>query len=81
MNSHALLFISLSDREKAVILKQAREELGFDNSIIIEKDFWVCWTPDKLYKSELKDNPQFHSGAEPVFENTIIASNGNFLLI
>jgi hypothetical protein len=41
--------IALSPRERAELFSGAAQTLGFGNEVIIEKDFWVCWTLQQLF--------------------------------
>jgi hypothetical protein len=41
--------IALSARDRAALFSAAARTLGFGNEVIVEKDFWVCWTLQKLF--------------------------------
>jgi hypothetical protein len=41
--------IGLSARDRAALFSAAARTLGFGNEVIIEKDFWVCWTLQQLF--------------------------------
>ncbi len=41
--------IDLSSRDRAARFGAAARTLGFGNEVIIEKDFWVCWTLQQLF--------------------------------
>lgn len=55
-------FAKRSDTERQDILQESANRRGIRN-IIIEKDFWVCWTLDRLYAlPELADHIIFKGG-------------------
>lgn len=41
--------LQLSPRERAEVFQRTTQQTGFD-AIIIEKDFWVCWTLKELFR-------------------------------
>jgi len=41
--------IALSARDRAALFGATARTLGFGNEVIIEKDFWVCWTLQQLF--------------------------------
>ena len=41
--------LELSPRQRAEVFQQATQATGMD-AIIIEKDFWVCWTLKELFR-------------------------------
>jgi predicted nucleotidyltransferase component of viral defense system len=41
-------FLSFSEDKRRVVCEQAQDELGLPPATI-EKDFWVCWTLEKLF--------------------------------
>jgi hypothetical protein len=41
--------LKLSPRQRAEVFQQATQSTGMD-AIIIEKDFWVCWTLKELFR-------------------------------
>jgi predicted nucleotidyltransferase component of viral defense system len=40
--------LQLSPRERAEVFQRTTQQTGFD-AVIIEKDFWVCWTLKELF--------------------------------
>lgn len=55
-------FARKSDTERRDILQEAANRRGIRN-IILEKDFWVCWTLGRLYaQPELSDHVTFKGG-------------------
>lgn len=55
--------LKLSDQEKTQYFTEAtaRSE-KIKDPVVIEKDFWVCWTLDKIFKSELAPHVIFKGG-------------------
>jgi hypothetical protein len=55
--------LELSKEERAQYFNEAtaRSE-KIKNPIVIEKDFWVCWTLDKIFNSELAPHVIFKGG-------------------
>lgn len=52
----------LSQEERADVLVAAAEEKGM-HPAIVEKDFWVCWTLDYLFReSNFRDSFAFKGG-------------------
>ena len=49
------------EKDRRDLFRAAAEAMRVHEAII-EKDFWVCWTLDKLYKSKLKDKIIFKGG-------------------
>ena len=41
--------IQLTPRERAEVFQRTTQQTGFD-AVIIEKDFWVCWTLQELFR-------------------------------
>lgn len=56
-----LLELSKEERTQYFTQAIARSE-KIKNPIVIEKDFWVCWTLDKIFKSELAPHVIFKGG-------------------
>lgn len=55
-------FLKLSSKNRLDIFTEAQSRLGI-NAIVLEKDFWVCWTLEKLFNNkELSDNMIFKGG-------------------
>lgn len=55
-------FAKLPDTERQDILQESANRRGI-REIVIEKDFWVCWTLDRLYAlPELADHITFKGG-------------------
>ena len=52
-----------SNTERDAIFREATRLLGWRNVRIVEKDFWVCWTLDRLFKiTEARDHLVFKGG-------------------
>jgi predicted nucleotidyltransferase component of viral defense system len=43
-------FVNLGTREQRDYFEQAAAKLGHMNASILQKDFWVCWTLNKLFQ-------------------------------
>ncbi|HTD65711.1 MAG TPA: nucleotidyl transferase AbiEii/AbiGii toxin family protein [Candidatus Limnocylindria bacterium] len=41
--------LQLSPRERAEVFQRTTQQTGFD-AVIVEKDFWVCWTLKELFR-------------------------------
>lgn len=41
--------LQLSSRERAEVFQRTTQQIGFD-AVIVEKDFWVCWTLKELFR-------------------------------
>jgi hypothetical protein len=41
--------LQISSRERAEVFQRTTQQTGFD-AVIIEKDFWVCWTLKELFR-------------------------------
>lgn len=41
--------LQLSSRERAEVFQRTTQQTGFD-AVIVEKDFWVCWTLKELFR-------------------------------
>src|SRR3990167_11310661 len=57
----ALLEASKKDREKYFNEAVLRSD-NIKNPIIIEKDFWVCWTLEQVFSSDLAPHVIFKGG-------------------
>lgn len=44
-------FASLPPAERVLVIHEAASRLGL-SSLIVEKDFWVCWTLARLFEAE-----------------------------
>lgn len=42
-------FLQISSRERAEVFQRTTQETGID-AVIVEKDFWVCWTLKELFR-------------------------------
>lgn len=55
-------FLTLSNKEKKEIILETSNSRGL-NPTIIEKDYWVCWTLDKISKlPHIRENIIFKGG-------------------
>lgn len=55
-------FLKFSSKDRLDIFTEAQSRLGI-NAIVLEKDFWVCWTLEKLFNnSELANYMIFKGG-------------------
>lgn len=55
-------FLKLLKQDRLDIFNEAQSRLGI-SSIVLEKDFWVCWTLEKLFNNnELANNMIFKDG-------------------
>ena len=55
-------FLKLLSKDRLDIFTEAQFRSGI-NAIVLEKDFWVCWTLEKLFNNEeLSDNMIFKGG-------------------
>jgi len=41
--------LQLSPLERAEVFQSTAQQTGFD-AVVIEKDFWVCWTLKELFR-------------------------------
>jgi len=41
-------YLDLPEARKRIVCEQAQDSLGLP-PVAIEKDFWVCWTRNKLF--------------------------------
>jgi hypothetical protein len=56
-----LAFLQLPSRERKVYIDEAAARRGLA-SVIVEKDFWVCWLLDILFESSFRDAIVFKGG-------------------
>ncbi len=54
-------FLRLPTEERRLYIEQAATRRNL-SSVIMEKDFWVCWLLDVLFKSEFADSLVFKGG-------------------
>lgn len=55
-------FLKLLKQDRLDIFTESQSRSGI-NTIVLEKDFWVCWTLEKLFNNkELSDNMIFKGG-------------------
>src|SRR5271165_3141550 len=55
-------FASLSATERSAILQEAAARRVAGSPVIIEKDFWVCWTLRQIFRSRSLPGPLFKGG-------------------
>ncbi len=54
--------LQLSPRERAEVFQRTTQQTGFD-AVIVEKDFWVCWTLKELFRlSDIGEHLIFKGG-------------------
>ena len=56
-----LSFLELPGHERRLYFEQAAARRGL-SAIVLEKDFWVCWLLDVLFRSEFRDRLVFKGG-------------------
>lgn len=54
-------FAQLDNEEKSAYIAATADAKGV-SSLIVEKDFWVCWTLKRLFESSIKDSVIFKGG-------------------
>jgi Nucleotidyl transferase AbiEii toxin, Type IV TA system len=55
-------FALLPAAERATVFREAAARLRVGSATIIEKDFWVCWTLQKIFSSAALPGPLFKGG-------------------
>jgi len=48
--------------ERATVFREAAARLKVGSALIIEKDFWVCWTLQRIFSSRALPGPLFKGG-------------------
>ena len=56
-----LSFLELPGHERRLYFEQAAARRGL-SAVVLEKDFWVCWLLDVLFRSEFRDRLVFKGG-------------------
>ncbi len=56
-----LSFLELPGHERRLYFEQAAGRRGV-SAVVLEKDFWVCWLLDVLFRSEFRDRLVFKGG-------------------
>jgi hypothetical protein len=56
-----LSFLELPGHERRLYFEQAAARRGV-SAVVLEKDFWVCWLLDVLFRSEFRDRLVFKGG-------------------
>ena len=52
--------------ERATVFREAAARLKLGSAMIIEKDFWVCWTLQRIFSSRTLPGPLFKGGTSPL---------------
>jgi hypothetical protein len=55
-------FALLPAAERATVFREASARLRLGSATIIEKDFWVCWTLQRIFSSPALPGPLFKGG-------------------
>ena len=55
-------FALLPAAERATVFREASARSRLGSATIIEKDFWVCWTLQKIFSSSVLPGPLFKGG-------------------
>ena len=55
-------FALLPAAERATVFREAAARLRVGSATIIEKDFWVCWTLQKIFSNAALPGPLFKGG-------------------
>jgi len=55
-------FARLPASERATVFREAAARLPLGSATIIEKDFWVCWTLQRIFSSPTLPGPLFKGG-------------------
>jgi hypothetical protein len=56
-------FTLLHAAERATVFREASARSRLGSATIIEKDFWVCWTLQRIFSSPTLPGPLFKGGA------------------
>ena len=48
--------------ERATVFREVAARLKLGSALIIEKDFWVCWTLQRIFSSQTLPGPLFKGG-------------------
>ena len=57
-------FALLPAAERATIFREATAGLKLGTATIVEKDFWVCWTPQRIFSRATLPGPLFKGGTD-----------------
>jgi hypothetical protein len=55
-------FALLPAAERAAVFREAAARMRFGSAVIVEKDFWVCWTLQRIFSSRMLPGPLFKGG-------------------
>ena len=55
-------FAQLPAAERATVFREAAARSRLGSATIIEKDFWVCWTLQRVFSSPTLPGPLFKGG-------------------
>ena len=55
-------FLQETESDRETYFREAAQRMGGIAPVIVEKDFWVCWALDQLFKSELGTYLTFKGG-------------------
>lgn len=66
--------LSISRNQRAQLFQEAtKRSPNIHNPLIIEKDFWVCWTLDQIFSNHtLSPHITFKGGKAPDFDKIIL---------
>ena len=55
-------FALLPAAERATVFREAAARSQLGSAMIVEKDFWVCWTLQRIFSSQTVPGPLFKGG-------------------
>ena len=55
-------FALLPAAERAIVFREAAARSRLGSATIVEKDFWVCWTLQRIFSSLTLPGPLFKGG-------------------
>jgi hypothetical protein len=55
-------FAQLPAAERATVFREAAARLKLSGATIVEKDFWVCWTLQRIFSNPALPGPLFKGG-------------------
>src|SRR6202022_1936148 len=55
-------FAQLPAAERAIVFREAATRLKLGTATIVEKDFWVCWTLQRVFSNPALPGPLFKGG-------------------